>query len=67
MSGSRDDDRSIDGVRIHARLIIVMHSNESPVRNHTSNADRTIDILACDEVFDRSGVEELDIGEREDL
>lgn len=67
MSRGRDDHRSVDGVRIHARLVVVVHADQGPVRNHSSNADRTISCRASDKILDGSSIEELDVGEREDL
>jgi hypothetical protein len=68
MSGCGDDDRCVDGVWVHAGLVVVVHGDECPVGDDTSNADlvRAGD-GTCDEVFDGGSVEELDVGEGEDF
>jgi hypothetical protein len=35
----RDHNGGIDGVGIHAGLVIVVHGDEGPVRDNTGNAD----------------------------
>ena len=67
MPGGGNDDGSVDGVGIHARLIVVVHSNEGPVRDDTGNADVTVGHLAGDEILNGGGVEELDVGKGEDF
>jgi len=67
VAGSGDHDRCINGVGVHAGLVVMVHGNESPVCNDTSNAEVSVGILACDEVFDGGGIEEFDVGETEDF
>ncbi len=67
MTSGGNDDGSIDSVRIHARLVVVVHSNQSPVGDNTSDADSAVGVVAGDEIFDGGGVEELDVGEGENL
>lgn len=71
VTGGRDDKRCIDGVRVHAGLVVVMHGDKGPVGHHTSNADSGRVGRSWggtgDEVLDGSGVEELDVGEGENL
>ena len=44
-----------------------MHGNECPVGYYASNAEGAIVVSTSDEIFDCSGVEKLDVGEREDF
>jgi len=67
MPGGGNDDGSVDSVGIHARLIIVVHSNEGPVCDDTGNADITVGHLAGDEILNGGGVEELNVGKGEDF
>lgn len=57
MTGSGDDDGSVDGVGVHTRLVVVVHGDESPVGDNTGNADTTVGVLASDQVLDGGGVE----------
>lgn len=66
MSGSTDDERRIDGVGIHARLVVVMHGDKCPVSDDAGNAQAGLS-RARDEILDGSGVEELDVGEGQDF
>lgn len=66
MTSRRDDDGSIDGVWVHAALIIMMHSYERPVGDHTSNPQSILG-LASDQILNRRGVEQLDIRESKNL
>ena len=68
MAGRADDERCVDGVGVHAGLVVVVHADEGPVGDDAGNAK----FLTCggrtgDEVFDGCCVEELDVGEAEDL
>lgn len=68
VASSADDERGVDGVRIHAALVVMVHGDESPVGDNTSDADLSIRASgASDEVLDRCGVEKLDVGESEDF
>lgn len=62
MAGCGDYDWGIDGIGVHARLVVVMHRHERPVGDDAGNADGSVGCLAGDEVFDGGGVKELDIG-----
>ena len=69
-----DDDGRIDGIGVHAGLIIVVHSDQRPISDHARDADaaahlgaRGLDVRAGDEVLDGGGVEELDVGEAQDF
>jgi len=52
-----DDDGCVDGVGVHAGLVVVVHSDESPVGDNTSDADTAVGVLAGDEVLNSGGVE----------
>lgn len=69
MASSADDEWSVDGVGVHAGLVIVVHRDKSPVCDYTSDADsvrvRRGGSRARDQIFHRGGVEKLDVGERE--
>lgn len=52
-----DDDGCVDGVGVHAGLVVVVHRDEGPVGDNTSDADAAVSILASDEILDSSGVE----------
>ena len=71
MARGGDDDGCIDGIGIHAGLIVVVHTDERPIGDDTRNADSTaqggargLDVRASDEILDGGGVEEFDVGER---
>lgn len=64
MTSGTDDDGSVDGVRVHAGLIVVVHGYESPVRDNTGNAYNAGSASRTgNEVFDGRGVEEFDVRE----
>ena len=76
MAGGADNERSVDGVGVHAGLVVVVHGHKSPVGDHTGDADAAVLGLAgcgCgggvdrsgDEVFNSCCVEKLDVGEAE--
>lgn len=69
VSGGADDERCVDGVGVHAGLIVVVHRDQSPVGNHTCDAHvvRPGDVTAGNEILDGGGVEELDVGELQHL
>lgn len=71
MARGGDDERGVDGVGVHAGLVVVVHGDEGPVCHDAGDADgggvRDGGGGARDEVFDCGGVEELDVGEGEDL
>lgn len=57
----------VDGVGVHARLIIVVHADEGPVGDNACNADGAVIQGSGDEVLDGGGIEELNVGKLEDL
>ena len=64
MTGGADDEGGVDGVGVHAGLVVVVHGDEGPVGDDAGDAE----FVHCgggagDEVFDGGGVEEFDIGE----
>lgn len=71
MASSGDDDRGVDGVGVHAGLVIVVHSHEGPVGDNTGDLDGggvgSVTGIAGDEVLDAGSVEELDVRELKDL
>lgn len=68
MAGGGDDERGVDGVGVHAGLVVVVHGDEGPVGDDTGDADGAVGAVgAGDQVLDGGGVEELDVGEGEDL
>ena len=69
MASGGDKNWGIDGVGVHTRLIIMMHRDQGPVGDDTGNA-HSLRVSGGwgwtgDEILYSSGVEELDIGERE--
>ncbi len=44
-----------------------MHGHQGPIRDDTGDAQGAVRVGAGDEVFDSGGIEELDVGEGEDL
>ncbi len=67
MTRGGDNDWSVDSVWVHARLVIVVHSDKSPVGDNTGNAKGAVWVGTGDEVFDRRGVEEFDVWEGENF
>lgn len=67
MAGGGDDDWGVDGVGVHAGLIVVMHGYQGPVCDDTCDADGSVWVGASDQVFDCCGVEELDVWEGQHL
>jgi hypothetical protein len=47
-------------------LIVMVHGHKCPVCNNTSDAECAVCVLAGDEIFDCSGIEELDVGKGKD-
>jgi len=45
----------------------VVHGDESPVRDYARNANPALAVGAGDEILHGSGIEQLDIGELQDL
>merc|ERR1712072_1302040 len=62
-----DDDRCVDRVRVHARLVVVVHADQGPVRDDTRQTDVASTVGAGDKIFHCSGIEQLDIRELQDL
>lgn len=48
-------------------LIVVVHRDQSPVGDYTSNGKTILVIVTGDQVLNASSIEELDIGEAQDL
>ena len=48
-------------------MVIMVHADQGPVSDHSGDTDSAISSRASDEILDCRGIEELDIGEREDL
>lgn len=69
MARSADHERSVDGVGVHAGLVVVMHRDQRPVCDYTGDADilNTVCAGAGDQVLDSGGVEEFNVGEGENL
>ena len=61
MARGRDDDGSSDGVRVHARLRVVIQSHQSPVSDHASHALQPFEISMDNKVFYRSRIEQDDV------
>lgn len=45
----------------------MVHGHQSPVGNNTCNSEISVLVLAGDKVLDGGGIEELDVGELQDL
>lgn len=67
MTSGADHERGIDGIGVHARLVVVVHGDKSPVCNDTGDAEGAVGVGAGDEIFDCGCVEQLDVGEGEDF
>jgi len=57
VTGRGDDDGRVDGVGVHAGLVVVVHGHEGPVGDDAGDADAAVAVLAGDQVFDGGGVE----------
>lgn len=62
-----DEHGRVDGRRVHAGLVVVVHGDQGPVGHDAGDADaaRRRVVAARDEVLDRRRVEQLDVGERQ--
>ncbi len=70
VASGTDDNRGVDGVGVHARVVVVVEGDEGPVGNHTSDLDFLCTSAgggAGHQVLNTGGVEELDVGELKDL
>lgn len=65
VSSGADDKRCVDGVGVHAGLVVVVHRHQGPVSDHTCDAHitRSANVTTSDEILDGGSVEELDVGE----
>lgn len=45
----------------------MVHADQCPVSDHAGNTNRTINGRAGNKIFNCRSIEELDVGEREDL
>jgi hypothetical protein len=57
VAGRGDDDGRVDGIGVHAGLVVVVHGDEGPVSHDAGDADAAVAVFAGDEVFDGGGVE----------
>lgn len=57
------NDGRVDGIWIHAALVVMVHGNESPIGDDTSNSNCAISIGTSYEVLNSRGIEEFDIRE----
>lgn len=69
VSSGADDKRRVDGVGVHAGLVVVVHRHQGPVGDHTCDAHigRSGNVTTGNEILDGGGVEELDVGELQHL
>ena len=67
MARAGDDDLGVDGVGVHARLVVVVHGHQGPVGHDPGHSDLAVVRWAGDQVLHTGGVEELDVGELEHL
>ena len=65
MACGRDDQGRVDGVGVHAGLVIVVLRDEGPVCDHACDTDRGT-VRTRDEVFDGGRVEQFDVRGGED-
>jgi hypothetical protein len=70
VAGGADDHGRIDGVGVHAGVVVVVQGDEGPVDDHAGDLG-VLGVTAGggpgDQILDGGGVEELDVGEGEDL
>ena len=78
-----DYEGGVDGVGVHAGLVIVVHGYEGPVCHYAGNSGKVVShlcvgeggdvpessvvVLTGDEIFDRGSIEELDVREGENF
>lgn len=68
MTGHRDNNIRVDGVGIHAALIIMMHAHKCPVRNHSRNPHLArLLILTRNQILHSRGIEQLDVRHLQNL
>lgn len=67
MAGRRNDEGGIDRIRIHTRLIVVVHGDQCPVRHDARQTDPAVIVDTSDEILDGRGIEQLDIRKLEDF
>ncbi|KAH3677360.1 hypothetical protein OGATHE_000834 [Ogataea polymorpha] len=67
MASTGDNNLGVDGIWIHTRLIIMVHGNQSPVGNNTSNSGLTRISSSCDQILNTGSVEKLDIRQSQGL
>ncbi|GAO45759.1 hypothetical protein G7K_0011-t1 [Saitoella complicata NRRL Y-17804] len=66
VTSGRDNDRSRDGVGVHAGLVVVVEGDEGPVGDTSGNTETLLG-TAGDQVLNSGSVEQLDVGELQDL
>eukprot|EP01018_Ginkgo_biloba_P021850 Gb_40595 [translate_table: standard] len=62
MSTGTHHNLGLHDIGVHARLCVVIHRDQSPIRHNSSHS-----VLLDDQILGRYGVEELDIGPGQDL
>ncbi|KAH0194444.1 Thi4-domain-containing protein, partial [Aureobasidium melanogenum] len=75
VTGGGDDDGGVDGVGVHAGLVVVVHADlkgrsqyrSFKIGDNTGNLNSSILTRAGDKILNGSGIEELDVGELQDL
>ena len=60
MASSRDHHRRVDGVRVHARLVVVVQRHKRPVGHDARDAHAAL-IRSGDKILDSRGIEQLHI------
>lgn len=67
MSTEGAHDGSRNGGRVHARLETMRHGDECPVGDDSVDTLHSLSILLDDEILSTSSIEELDVGQLENL
>ena len=69
MASGGNNQRGVDGVGVHARLVIVVHRHQSPVGHHARDPHIACALvrLAGDQVLDGRGIEQLHVRQQQHL
>ena len=67
MASGGDNDWGRDRVGVHARLGVVVQSNECPVSHNSGDSLIASEVLVDDKVFDSSRIHQDNIRHRKDL